>query len=233
MTAKTKLIVFDMLVVAFIVIFFVLGLRQAQNVAFIIALTALALSGFNFYFSLYRPKYLLRPMLCFECNVQHSPPTPNEQKSGIQSSWFLRLKIINRGLTPARKCVGRLIEVRDNNGKRLDRFDPFNLYWGRQNQLNPYCPIDIQGNGDFCFLDVAQVTEADKNNPIDLRIVDAGGRLVLDSNVGEGKKLPPGTYHLCIAVYSEEDVFIEPTWFTVSCAADFSAQKPPIIDTKR
>jgi len=232
MAAKTKLVIFDVLAFAFIVIFFWLGLRQTQNATYIFSLTALALSSFSFYLSLFRPKYLLKPILYFECNVQYSPPTPDERKSGTKSSWFLRLKIINKGLTPANKCVGRLIEVRDSNDKQFDRFDPFNLYWGRQNEKNPYCPIDIQGNGDFYFLDVAQVTEADKNNPIDLRIVVPGGRLVLDSNVGEGKKLPPETYHLRIAVYSEEDVFIEPTWFTISCAADFSAQNHPSIDIK-
>lgn len=232
MSAKMKLRIFDTLVVAFMVIFFLLGVRQNQDATYIFSLTALALSAFNVYFSLYRPKYLLKPLLSFECNVQPSPPPQDEQKSGTKGSWFLRLKIVNRGLTPANKCVGRLIEVRDSNIKRFDRFDPFNLYWGRQNDLNQYSPVDIQGNGDFYFLDVAQVTEADKNNPICLRIVDPGGSLVLDSNVGEGTKLPPGSYHLLIAVYSEEDTFIEPTWFTISCAAGPSTQTPPIIDTK-
>ena len=232
MAAQKKLNIFDVLVFAFIFIFFILGLRQNQNATYIFGLTALALSGFSFYFSLYRPKYLLKPILYFECNVQHSPPTPDERNSGIKSSWFLRLKIINKGLTTANKCVGRLIEVRDSNDKQFDRFDPFNLYWGRQNELNPYRQIDIQGNGDFYFLDVGQVTEADKNSPIDLRIVDPGGKLVLDSNVGEGKNLPPGTYNLRIAVYSEEDVFIKPTWFTISCAADFSVQNPPGFNIK-
>ena len=207
-------------------------MRPNQDATYIFSLTALALSVFNVYFSLYRPKYLLKPILSFECNVQHSPPTQDEQKSGTKSSWFLRLKIVNKGLTPAHKCVGRLIEVRDSNNKRFDRFDPFNLYWGRQNDLNQYSPIDIQGNSDFYFLDVAQVTEADKSNPISLRIVDPGGSLVLDSNVGEGTKLSPGAYHLLIAVYSKEDTFIEPKWFTISCAADFSTQNPPSIDIK-
>ena len=113
MSAKMKRRIFDILVVAFIVIFFLLGMRQNQDATYIFSLTALALSGFNVYFSLYRPKYLLKPILFFEYNVQPSPPTQDEQRSGTKSSWFLRLKIVNKGLTPANKCVGRLIEVRD------------------------------------------------------------------------------------------------------------------------
>jgi hypothetical protein len=69
----------------------------------------------------------------------------------------------NAGLTPAKKCVGRLIEVSDSNNNRFDRFDPFYLYWSRQ---------------------------------------------------------------------SEEDVFIEPTWFTISCPIDLSAQNPPNIERR-
>jgi hypothetical protein len=206
------------------------GLRQAQNAPYIVSLAALGLSGLGFYLSLFRPKYLLKPVLHFEPNRQYSPATKDEARSsGTKSSWFLRLKVVNKGLAPAKKCVGRLVEVSDNNNNRFDRFDPFDLYWGRQNELNEYHPIDIQGEGDFYFLDVAQVKESDRSNPIELRIVDPGGRLVLDSSVGEGKKLPPGTYHLRIAVYSEEDTYIEPTWFTIECAADFSSENPPRI----
>ncbi len=228
MSAKDKVHICDGLVVVLVIIFVVVGIWRAQSMATFISLLALTLSIPNIYLSLYRPKYLSKPILSFESNVQYSPPTEEELKDpNTKSSWFLRLKIINKGIKPANNCVGRLIEVRDSHNIRFDRFDPFYLYWARQNDPSKYSPVDIQGNGDFFFLDIAQVKEVDRNNPIELRIVDPGGRLVLDSNVGKGKKLPPGIYHLYIGIYSEENVFINPTWFTITCPTDFSLQNPP------
>jgi hypothetical protein len=233
MPKKVKLRLFDILIAITLIVAFVWGITQVQNIVVVISLTALMLSGFNFYFSVYRPRYLLRPHLQWEPNVQISPPTEDEiEIYGAGISWFLRLKIVNNGLTPAKNCIGRLIEVRDGNNRQFDRFDPFSLYWMRQNDLNPFTPVDIQGNGDFFFLDIAQVKETDKDNPIDLRIVTPGGRLVIDSNVGHGSKLPPGIYHLCIAIYSEEDMYKEPTWFTMTCDTNFSVDCPPTIGFK-
>ena len=165
MSKKTKECIFDIVIVLILIIALVAGVIQVNNVAFVISLTALLLSGFNFYFNVYRPRYLLKPELHWEPNCQISPPTPDERKNdGAGISWFLRLKIVNDGLTPAKNCVGRLIEVRDKNNKQLDRFDPFNLYWSRQNNLNQFAPVDIQGNGDFFFLDVVQVKEVDRES---------------------------------------------------------------------
>ena len=79
MSKKTKECIFDIVIVLILIIALVAGVIQVNNVAFVISLTALLLSGFNFYFNVYRPRYLLKPELHWEPNCQISPPTPDEK----------------------------------------------------------------------------------------------------------------------------------------------------------
>lgn len=80
------------------------------------------------YVSVIRP-WLTRPrlMLVAEASPPYSP-MPEEATGG---SWTLRIRIINEGIDTAKNCVGRLLEVQDSNGKRLEKFDPMKLYWQR------------------------------------------------------------------------------------------------------
>ncbi len=236
MSKKTILRIVDGLVFLVVIIILGFAIKFAlwdKEVALAFSLGALGISGANLYLTVLRPRFIMRPSLNWEIDIQPSPPTSDEVKNySAKMSWFMRLKIVNNGLTPAKNCVGRLVEVRDKDGKRFDRFDPFNLYWARQNDLNNFRPIDIQGNGDFFFLDVAQVKEAEKEYPICLRVVTPGGRLVLDSNPGEGPNLPSSIYDVCIGIYAEDATYIEPAWFTITCETNYSIDRPPKFDFK-
>lgn len=118
MSAKLKLSIYEAVISLIIFGFLFLGYIQSDDVTYVIALAALAISGLGLYLSILRPHYLLKPKLNFETNVQFSPPTSQEMQQGAQNSWFLRLKISNNGLMPAKNCIGRLIEVRDHDERK-------------------------------------------------------------------------------------------------------------------
>jgi hypothetical protein len=166
----------------------------------------------------------MSPRLNWSRDIQRSDPTVEEIEIGAKRRWFIRLKVVNSGQHPAKKCVGRLIEVRNEKGKKLDRFDPLNLYWARQDRPESFNPIDIQGNGDLFFLDVAQVKEAE--NVLSLRVViPERHRLILEPDLPQQPDFPPGTYFFRIAVYAE-GTYIKPTWFMISWNTNYSTNLP-------
>lgn len=159
--------------------------------------------------------------------VQRSDPKEGEKQQGWKPSWFIRLQIENKGQTPARKCVGRLLEVQAV-GKRIESFDSLNFYWTRQSKPEDFEPIDIQGHGDFFFLNVGQVKQ--KENVLSMLVViPKGERLVADSNFPDAPDLPPGEYFVRIGVYAE-GTYIEPTWFKIEWKDDSSMDPPCRIE---
>jgi hypothetical protein len=187
-----------------------------------IALAALVSSWIGLYLSTLRP-FLRRPQLKYSELIQRSDPTEGEKQQGWQPSWFLKLRIENKGQIPAQNCVGRLLEVRAN-GKRIDSFDSLNLYWMRQSQPDDFRPINIQGHGDFFWLDVGQIKRSE--NVLSMRVViQSGERLVLDPDFPEAPDLPPGKYFVCIGVYAEEG-YIEPIWFKIEWEDVYSREPP-------
>jgi hypothetical protein len=165
------------------------------------------------------------PQLRFSTDVDLSVPTPAEEQAGAKRSWFIRLRIENLGQSRATNCQGRLLEVRDEAGNRRKQLESLDLYWTRQDRPDNYRPLDIQGNGDFRYLDVAQVIEAE--NVLRPRVVVAAGHRLVQSPVDAGRPgdLPPGTYYVRTAIYADNDS-IKPTWFRLSWTNDFSVDPP-------
>jgi hypothetical protein len=195
-----------------------------------ISLAALLFSWAGLYIVTIGP-FFKRPRLSFNQEIQRSDPTDNEKQQGWKRSWFIRLRVKNSGQLPAKNCIGRVIEIRKEDGTLLMRFDPLSLYWARQSEPDSFKPVDIQGNGDFFFLDIAQVKEKEKT--LSLRVViPKGQRLTAEADYSEQPDLPPGTYHMCIAVYGE-GVYIRPTWFTVTLADDFEVDPPCSITVNK
>ena len=196
---------------------------EAQDIlSLCIALAAFVSSWIGLYLSTLRP-FLRRPQLKHSRLVQRSDPTEGERQQGWQPSWFLRLRIENKGQIPARNCVGRLLEVRAN-GRRIESFDSLNLYWMRQSQPDEFRPIDIQGHGDFFWLNVEQIKQSE--NVLSTRVViPSGERLVLDPDFPNAPDLSPGKYFVRIGVYAEE-VYIEPIWFKIEWKDDYSKDPP-------
>lgn len=198
-----------------------------DKASLIVSLTALLLSTIGFYLTVLRP-FLRRPVLELSTNTQWSAPTPENKQAGDQGSWFIRLRIVNYGQTPAKNCVGRLIEVRTSEGKRLEKSDPMHLYWARQDERTAFSPIDIQGYGDFFFLDVTKCTSFKEADSIFFL------RVVIPSEMGlvaEEGQLPDARlnlddYFVRIGIYAK-GAYIKPTWFKIAPPNHISQVKKP------
>ncbi len=194
-----------------------------------VAVFSLAVATLVAYLASIRP-FLERPRLVLYIDkVRCSPPV-------IQSdipSWFIRLKIGNYGMTPAKDCVGRLFGVWPDRGKRLKKFDPLTLFWARQDKCTGFSPVIIQGGDDFEYLDIAQV----KNKgtaPLELRVVIPSPMTLTNwpedcPSPGTDPVLQKGTYYLLIGVQAA-NARIKPSWFELACTGmvpDSCDEQPP------
>jgi len=170
-------------------------------------------------------RYPGKPQLELSENIDPSPPTPSEEAMGWKRSWFIRLRVENKGQAAARNCFGRLIIITDEQVKQLTGLDALDLYWTRQDNPESYKKLDIQGNGDFTNLDIAQVKEAE--DVLTLRVVvPRGHRLAVPPGcTRRSEDLPPGTYHVCIAIYAD-NISLKPTWYKIKWEADYSVGQP-------
>lgn len=163
-------------------------------------------------------EHLRKPRLKTDPQFQYSLPTKEEEARGVPPSIFLRLCVSNWGKSPARNCVGRLLEVHRSNNTKITVFDPLPLYWARQSEPEKYQPKDIYGHGDYEYLDVAQATQAGGIDVFKLRIcIPDGHRLASDPeypNIDKGILLSD-TYFLKIGVF-EEGEYYAPEWFKLS-----------------
>ncbi|MBI5928103.1 MAG: hypothetical protein HY862_02255 [Chloroflexi bacterium] len=154
-------------------------------------------------------------------NAIESIPLPSEIEEGKQknesggTSWFLRLKVHNKGNETAHNCRARLIYVLTEN-KQINNIDrPLVLYWTAQNQKNPFVPIDIAPNS-FDYLDIAQYQTYDafrlnnKKDILKLRVVIQGGRLPQDNRTD----LEPNSYYVKIGI-SCDGIKTEYHWFKI------------------
>ena len=184
-----------------------------------VAASGLALSVLVAHVATIRP-LLRKPRLdLFVGDVPCSPPDAENDTA----SWFIRLGIVNYGLTPARDCVGRLLSVWTAEGEQLIKFDPLTLFWARQdNNHTGFSAVVIQGGGDFEYLDLAQVKKAD-TTPVELRVVIPPPMTLTKwppdyPSSGQDPVLKGGTYYLLIGVHAA-DASITPTWFEITCDA--------------
>ncbi len=92
----------------------------------------------------------------FRVEVESVPIFSKSQDGDVPSSWFHRFYVINDGLVPAQNCVGKLIEIRDENGNKLTKYDPALIYWTHQNPNTGFKPVSIFGRGDYAILDIFQ-----------------------------------------------------------------------------
>ena len=117
-----------------------------------IALLSLISSGVTSVIALILP-ILRKPIL--ELRIEKQPLFSKSEDQN-PSSWFHRLYLINNGLLPAENCIGKLLEIRDANGKLITKFDPTPFYWSHQNKNTEFNPVTIFGRGDYAILDILQ-----------------------------------------------------------------------------
>jgi hypothetical protein len=159
--------------------------------------------------------------LCLDRPRCSSPHSEDDTES-----WFIRLKIRNYGLTSAKNCVGRVFEVwrhqGEQKGQQIEKFDPLTLFWARQdNEHTGFTPANIQGRGDYEYLDIAQIKKWN-STPLKLRVVIPHPMTLTkwpshSPSPGTEPVLKAGTYYLKIGVYAE-NASLKPTWFKVSCS---------------
>jgi hypothetical protein len=167
-----------------------------------------------------------RTSLTCSTDIDLSSPSPADVRAGAKRSWFIRLKVTNVGQVMARNCFGRLRSVTDEQGRYLRQFDSLDLYWTRQDTPETFAPIDIRENGDFQYLDVAQVMEAE--NVLAPRVVIPDRhRLVMPAGQAHRPDgLFPGTYYMEIVLYAD-NASLSPTWFKVEWNDDYSIEPYP------
>lgn len=159
--------------------------------------------------------------------------SPNIDLSG--NSRYLRLKVqnsgrINKARKVARKCVGRLIEIRDESGEFV-RIPQLNFCWERHNQANPPHPIDIPKAPFEVHLDIAKYTTDDPGKirlRVDAENQQLPGQFDYHTEFRE-LTLPAQTYFVLISLYTE-DGFAKTQWYVLSQTAEgytIAEGKPP------
>jgi hypothetical protein len=129
-----------------------------------ISIFAFAISGISFIVSIIFP-LLSRPIL--DVIIEQPPVFSNSTDTAHPSSWFHRILLYNFGLKPAENCIGKLIEIRDSNSRKLTKFDSLPFYWSHQNENTSFNGVTIFGRGDYAILDVLQEFELNSARAID------------------------------------------------------------------
>lgn len=218
-----KILVIDIIVILLVVSLLILFLINNQQ---FIEVAAFIVSLLTLYLTILRPIFL-QPIFITYPDWDLSRSSNNGKDT---SSWFLRLRIQNIGSLPAFHSVGRLIAVHKSDHTHIRKFDPLNLLWARQQAKMQ--PIDIQGNGDFYFLDIAQFIEGDKGVEIRLR-VDVNGIGLPEGeeeSPGSAPTLLGGIYYFKIAVYCE-NANIDPFYLSITPATwqTSNIEQPPFL----
>lgn len=116
-------------------------------------------------------------------------------------TYWIRLKVKNSGRSVAKRCLGRLTEVMDENCRVKQEFDPTQLHWsGSDWEEVPFRTTDLDRD-DYEYLDLLTTQE---NNT---EIYFAGDQFPwapLKVSRAIPNSLPPGKYILCITVYGDD-----------------------------
>jgi len=132
-----------------------------------------------------------------------------EPEEGLKT--YLRLKVTNIGLTAAKNCVGRILELRDEDNTQIS-YDPLYFFWARQNDENVKDhPVTIY-SGDSEYLDIARIAQKDMN--FKLRVSSMGQPLP------GGKYMPIKQYFIKLAIYADEMSPFQ-AWYRVNVNTSF------------
>lgn len=151
--------------------------------------------------------------------------------------YYLRLKVVNDGRLDfgrkiARKCTGRLIEIRKASGE-AEQLPQLNFCWERHNQANPPHPVDVPKRPFEMHLDIAKYAKSEPEI-IKLR-VDADNQQLPAQWHGkystEFRELTMSarTYYVLVSVYTE-DGFAKTQWYALNrtkTGYTISEGKPP------
>lgn len=142
---------------------------------------------------------------------------------------YLRLRVENHGRQTARRCTGRLIEIRDVQGKPVS-LPQLDLCWERHNQCDLPHPVDIHPVPFAMHLDLAKFSK-DEPDVIKLR-VDAGDQDLAYGKYSDLRELAidVGTYWVLVAIYTDSGCAITKGYALNWSGSDYTITEsdPPI-----
>jgi hypothetical protein len=190
--------------------------QSVDNVpTYLAGLAAVVTSWISLYFSVVR-QTLRRPNLKTEPDVETAL---FDKKEGKKT--YLRLKITNTGKSVAKNCVGRLVQLVDEDGKSI-RYDPLYFFWARQDdELVDFAPVNIYA-GDSEYLDIAGIRHKEKI--VKFRISSRKQPLPL------GKVFPLKSYFVKVAIYGDDIVPLQ-EWYRIIVNKD-AMQNSTLIKVK-
>jgi hypothetical protein len=134
-------------------------------------------------------RYAPRLKIEFENKFPFCKSSPTNIYGDTRPAYWVRLRIRNMGRSPAINCLGRMLEIRDEGGAILERYDPETLAWRGVDRG----PI-VLSPGDFEYLDV-WLTTKDSSDML-LRIYDYTDR-------GGQFGFKPGGYMIRISIFAD------------------------------
>jgi hypothetical protein len=160
------------------------------------------------YFELIKPRRD-RPKL--KIHYDNSDPQCrrlSQSENGVPSSYYIRLKVMNTGKSPAQACTGRLVEIVSGNGRLRTDWDVSDLAWSAQPTPKS---ISLNSMGDHFFLDIGWILN-NGEQLFRLRTDRVPRATTLDFG--------PGEYYFHVVIYAEN---AEPAgqWFRVNWNGEF------------
>ena len=158
----------------------------------------LALALFTFYLEILKPLWT-RPRLSLEFKNEKPYCRIAKIKDTDTLAYYVRIKVTNTGNTVAKRCVGKLVKVMNNDGGELSDYDPAALPWvGTDIEEAPFRAIDLN-KGECEYLNVVYTRN------------DVGNMAIIWKDViprGAADYLRQGQYILHIAIYIDN---VKPT----------------------
>jgi len=174
-------------------IFIITSVDFGNQPTLYISVFAFITSGIAFVISIIFP-LLSRPIL--DVIIEKPPVFSNSSDTAYPSSWFHRVLLYNYGLKPAENCIGKLIEIRDSNCRKLTKFDSLPFYWSHQNENTSFNGVTIFGRGDYAILDVLQEYEINSARAINWLTSEEKEPIRIDEFDELRNKLPNLRVHL-------------------------------------
>lgn len=154
------------------------------------------------------------------------------EQTGVVQDGYLRLEVRNKGRKIGKKCIGRLIEIRDESGKPL-AFPQLNFCWERHNQENPPHPVDIPRDPFAIYLDIAKYSAQEDSERIKLRVEADNQPPDVErsdyNRVFRELAIAAETYYVYVSVYTE-DGFATTEWYALKrteTGYTIAESKPP------
>jgi len=146
-----------------------------------------------------RPKFSIEYGIGVPFYIEASSSSFKAPESAVRTYW-VRLRVKNTGKSVAKRCLGKLVKVMDEDGKEKSEYDPMPLHWVITSwKAVPFQTIDLNRDES----EYLNVFAAQSNNPVlylagdQFPWAEYEQRAILNS-------LPYGKYILGITVYGDD-----------------------------